>query len=84
MITYFIDKTKKSKKKCKKYKTLPSLLESVDTVVNIGATTTSVTLSVACVGLIVVPNSAGIASILSLGNKVSHEIILNKYEKYKK
>ena len=34
--------------------------------------------------MIVLPISAGIACTLSLGNKVLHKIILNKYHKYKK
>ena len=80
MMTYFKDKNQKPQKKHKNYKTLTSILESVDTVVTIGATTTSVTLSVTGVGLIVVPISAGIACALPLGNEVLHEIILKEYK----
>ena len=84
MITYFKDKNKKSKKKYKNYKTLNTILESVDSIVIIGATSTSITLSVTGIGLIVLPISTGIACALSLGNKVLHKIIINKYNKYKK
>ena len=84
MINYFKDKNRKSKKKYENYKTLNTVLESVDTIVIIGATSTSITLSVTGIGLIVVPISAGIACTLSLGNKVLHKIIINKYNKYKK
>ena len=84
MITYFKNKNHKSKKRYKNYKTLNTILESVDTIVIIGSTTTSVTLSVTGVGLIVVPISAGVAWTLSLGNKILHKLILNKYNKYKK
>ena len=84
MITYFKDKNNKSKKKYKNYKTLNTVLESIDSIVIIGATSTSITLSVTGIGLIVVPISAGIACTLSLGNKVLHKIIINKYNKYKK
>ena len=35
-------------------------------------------------GLIILPISAGIACTLSLGNKVLHNLIVNKYNKYKK
>ena len=84
MSNSFKDKNHKSKKKYKSYKTLTSKLKSVDTVVNIGATTTFVTLSVTGVGLIVVPISAGIACTLSLGNELLRKIISNKYIKYKK
>ena len=84
MITYFKDKNNNSKKKYKNYKTLNTILESVDSIVIIGATSTSITLSVTGIGLIVLPISAGIACILSLGNKVLHKLIINKYNKYKK
>ena len=84
MITYFKDKNNKSKKKYKNYKTLNTILESVDSIVIIGATSTSITLSVTGIGLIVLPISAGIACALSLGNKILHKIIINKYNKYKK
>ena len=84
MITYFKDKNNKSKEKYKNYKTLNTILESVASVVIIGATSTSITLSVIGIGLIVLPISAGIACGLSLGNKLLHKLIINKYNKYKK
>ena len=84
MITYFKDKNNKSKKKYKIYKTLNTILESVDSIVIIAATSTSITLSVTGIGLIVLPISAGIACDLSLGNKILHKLIINKYNKYKK
>ena len=84
MIAYFKDKNNKSKKRYKNYKTLNTVLESVDSIVIVGATSTSITLSITGIGLIVVPISAGIACCLSLGNKILHKIIINKYNKYKK
>ena len=84
MITYFKEKNNKSKKKYKNHKTLNTILESVESIVIIGATSTSITLSVAGVGLIILPISAGIACTLSLGNKVLHKLSINKYNKYKK
>ena len=84
MITYFKDKNNKSKKRYKNYKTLNTILESVDSIVIIAAISTSITLSVTGIGLIVLPISAGIACTLSLGNKVLHKLIINKYNKYKK
>ena len=84
MITYFKDKNHKSKKKYKNYKTLNTILESVDSLIIIGATSTSITLSITGVGLIILPISAGIACTLSLGNKVLHKLIINRYNKYKK
>ena len=84
MITYFKDKNHKSKKRYKNYKNLNIVLESVDTIIIIGATSTSITLSITGVGLIILPISAGIACGLSLGNKILHKLIINKYNKYKK
>ena len=84
MITYFKNKNHKSKKRYKNYKMLNTVLESVDSIVIIGATSTSVALSVTGVGLIFLPISAGIGCTLALGNKVLHKLIINKYNKYKK
>ena len=84
MIFYFKDKNNKSKKKYKNYKTLNTVLESVDSIDINGATSTSITLSITGIGLIGLPISAGIAFGLSLGNKVLHELFINKYNKYKK
>ena len=61
-----------------------TLLESVDSIVIIAATSTSITLSVTGIGLIVLPISAGIACGLSLGNKLLHKLIKNNYNKFKK
>ena len=84
MIIYFKDRNHKSKKKYKNYKTLNTIIESVDSIVIIGTTSTSITLSITGVGLIILPISAGIACTLSLGNKVLHKLIINKYNEYKK
>ena len=70
MITHFKNKNHKSMKRHKNYKTLNTILESIDSIVIIGATSTSITLSLTGIGLIVLPISAGIACTLSLGNKV--------------
>ena len=84
MITYFKDRNHKSEKRYKNYKILNTVLESVDSIVIIAATSTSITLSITGVGLIILPISAGVACALSLGNKILHKIIINKYNKYKK
>ena len=72
MITYFKDKNNKSKKRYKNYKLLNTILESVDSIVIVGATSTSITLSITGIGLIILPISTGNACTLSLGNKVLH------------
>ena len=84
MFTYFKDKNHKSKKKYKNYKALNTVLESVDSIVIIAGTSTSITLSVTGIGLIVLHISAGIACGISLGNKILHKLIINRYNKYKK
>ena len=83
-ITYFKDKNHKSKKKYNNYKTPNTVLESVDSIVIIGATTTSRNPSIFGNGLIVLPISAGYAYTLSLGNKALHKLFINKYNKFKK
>ena len=83
MITYFKEKNNQSKKRYKTYKTLNTILESVDSIVIIRATSTSITLSVTGFGLIFLPISAGITCTLSLGNKILHKLIINKYNKHK-
>ena len=82
MVTYFKDKNNKSKKRYKNYETLNTVLESVDSIIIVAAT--SITLSITGIGLIVLPISAGFACTLSLGNKVIQNLIINKYNKYKK
>ena len=84
MITYFKDKNSKSKKRYKISKTLNTVIESVDSIVIIAATLTSITLSVTGIGLYVLPISASIACTLLLGNKVLHKLFINKYNRDKK
>ena len=84
MITYFKDKNKESEKKYKKYKTLTTILKSFDTIVIIATTSSSITLSLTGIGLIVITISTASACALFIGNKVIYEIIINKYNKYKK
>ena len=84
MITHSKDKIDKSKNCYKNYKTLNTKFESVDSIVIIGATSTSTTLSITGIGLIVLPISAAIACTLSLCSKVLHKKIINKYNKYEK
>ena len=67
----------------KTYKTLNTILESLYSIFILGATSTSIILSLTCVGLIVLPMSAGIACTLSLGKKALDKIIINKNNKYK-
>ena len=84
LITYFKDKNHKSKKRYKNYETLNTILDSVDTVVIIGSTSTSKTLPITGVGLILLPIPTGIACTLSFGIKVLHKIMIDNCNKNKK
>ena len=81
MISYLEKINHKSKKRYKKYKTFIPILESVDTIVIIGATSTSLTLSVAGTGLVVVPVCTGLVCFLSLVEKLLHKIVMKKHNK---
>ena len=84
MITSFKGKKPNQKRKLKNYKTLNTLLQSVDTIVINAANSTSLTLSITGIGFIILPLSSGIACTLSICNKVLHKLINKKYYKYKK
>ena len=84
IITYFKDKNIKSKKKCKNYKTLNLIIESIDTIGNFGSMSTSKSLSITGIGLVILTISTGNACTLLLGNKVMRKLIINKYNKQKK
>ena len=70
MITFCEDKHYKLKKKYKNDRNLNTVLESADSIIIIGATSTSITSSIIGIGLIISPNSACIACTLSLRNKL--------------
>ena len=76
--------TLKTKKRYNEYKTLTLILEAVDTVVILGSTATSVTLSITDIGLIMLPITAGIGCSITISNKVLHKILIDKYNKHKK
>ena len=83
MITYFKDKTQKSKKKSKKFKRLTTLLKSFDTFVIFATTSSSITLSLTRIGLTVIPKSTGIACGLTISEKEIYEIVMRKYNRSK-
>ena len=61
MTTYFKVKNHKSKKKCRNYTMIATLLTSFDTIVFIATTSNSFTLSVKGIELIAIPISAATA-----------------------
>ena len=62
---------------------LTTKLNLFDTFVSIATTTITITLSVTWIGLIVISIPTGIASGLTVSNKVLHEIVMQKCKKYK-
>ena len=66
------------------YRTITTLLKSFGTFVIIATTSSCITLSLSGNGLIVIPISTVTASGLSIAIKLLYEIIINKYNKYKK
>ena len=77
MITHFRDKNHTSNKIYKNYKTLNTILESVDTIVFNGVTSTSLNLSNNGVGLNNLTLSARIACASLLLNKILQKIFIN-------
>ena len=61
-----------------KLETLNTVIKSVDTLFIIGATSTSITLSITGVGLSILPKSDVVACTLSIRNKVYYKIITKK------
>ena len=70
--------------KDKKDKTITTTLKSFDILVIIATTSSSITLSLAGIGLIAIPISSSVACGLINSNKVLNEIIVQKYNKYNK
>ena len=63
---------------------MTTILKSFDTFVIIAKKSSSITLNFTGIGLIVIPISTATACALSVGNKKLYEIIIKKYNKYKK
>ena len=63
---------------------ITTILKSFNTFVIIALTSSSITLSLTGIGLIVKPFSTATECGLSITNKVLYEIVMQKYNKYKK
>ena len=83
-VQYFKDKNNKSRKNYEKYKTITTIIKSIDTFVNIATTSSSITLSLLGIDLIAIPISTATAFALPIFNDVLNEIIINKNIKHKK
>ena len=84
MITYFKNKTNKSKNKYKKYKALTTLIKSFDIFVNIAATSSFITFSLKGNGLSATPISNETVYRSAIGIKVLNEKITNSKNEMKK
>ena len=84
MFTHFKDKNHKSKNKIKKYKTLSTILKSIDIIVIIATKSSSITSSLSGFGLIVIPMSSSIACGLTISKKSIYKMVKQNYIKYKK
>ena len=65
-------------------KILTKILKSFDTIVFIAITSTSITLSIIGIGIIVIPISTATACGLSITNEKLYDIVMQKYNNYKK
>ena len=63
---------------------LTTILKSFDTFVIIATTCSSITLSPMSVRLIVIPISTGIACKLTISDNVIYEVVIQKYNEYKR
>ena len=72
------------KKNYKNSKTITTVPKTIDTFIVVATTSSSITLSLTGIGLTVIPKSTATACGLSIGNKLLPEIVMQKYNYYKK
>ena len=82
-INYFKHKNHKSKKIYKKHKTLTTFLKSFDTFVSFASPSGSIKLFFTGISFIVIPKATGIARGLTNSTKITYDIVMQKYQKYK-
>ena len=83
MNTYFREKNHETKKKFQNFKTVNTILESIDSILIIRAASTALTLSITGIGLTVLSITAGIEYASSLDNKILHKMIIIKNNEQK-
>ena len=74
---FYEEEYKKLKGKHNKYKNLNKILNTIDSVVIIGSTSTSITLSLTGYGLIIVPITAGCGCLMTIASKIICELSKN-------
>ena len=83
MMKYYEMEEKKYKQKYTKYKLINNLINSLDGIIVIGTTSTSVTLSITGVGIIVVPIAAGVGCATGILVKICSSYLKKKEQNYK-
>ena len=76
--SFYNHEAKKYEKKSKIYKLINYLIQSIDRVLLLGASSTAITLSVTGVGLIVIPIASGIGAGVSIISKILNEDLKRK------
>ena len=84
MKNFYIHESKKYKKLYSTFKRINLITHSLDTLLIIGVTSTTVTLSVTGVGLIVVPIAAGVGASITISSKLISEVLKIKEKTYYK
>ena len=83
MMKYYEMEEKKYKQKYNKYKLINNIINSTDSLIVIGTTSASITLSITGVGIIVVPITAGVGCVTGILVKICSSYLKKKEQKYK-
>ena len=83
MMKYYEMEEKKYKQKYNKYKLINNLINSLDGIIVIGTTSTSISLSITGVGIIVVPIAAGVGCTTGILVKICSSYLKKKEQNYK-
>ena len=79
---YYEEENKKLEKKHNNFKNLSKILNTIDSIVIIGSTSTSITPSLTGYGLIIVPITAGIGCFITIASKITSEFLKKKEKSY--
>ena len=83
MMKYYEMEENKYKQKYNKYKLINNLINSLDSIIVIGTTSASISLSVTGVGIIVVPIAAGVGCTTGILVKICSSYLKKKEQNYK-
>ena len=83
MMKYYEMEENKYKQKYNKYKLINNLINSLDSIILIGTTSASISLSITGVGIIVVPIAAGVGCTTGILVKICSSYLKKKEQNYK-